>query len=300
MIKTKVVLFLIIISITQFAIAQKKIALSFDDVPNLRNVNAQNYPRLLSVLDSLHIPLSIFVNESRLAVADTQKASTVFTHWVDHPSIILGNHTYNHKRYSKVGFDEFFEDVKQGEEFLKTYLNKNYIYFRFPYNDLGEGEEQQLKMIKELKKSYTIAPFTVESSDWMYNSLYRKYQKIGDEKNATRIGKAYVEHTLKMIDYFSTMTEELYNRNISHIYLAHDNHINSDYIDAIILGLKERDFVFINLDEAMKDPIYNQKNGYYKKWGVSWLYRWMDDENRSSYMKNEPDMKEIIKEFNAY
>jgi hypothetical protein len=48
----------------------------------------------------------------------------------------------------------------------------------------------------------------------------------------------------------------------------------------------------------MQDPMYAQADVYHKKWGVSWMYRWMKDgKARSQWMKTEPDIMPIYKEY---
>ena len=45
-------------------------------------------------------------------------------------------------------------------------------------------------------------------------------------------------------------------------------------------------------------PLRKQFDSYYKKWGVSWIYRWMKDQKeRVKLMRQEPD---IMDYYNAY
>lgn len=53
------------------------------------------------------------------------------------------------------------------------------------------------------------------------------------------------------------------------------------------------------LTKSMKDAVYKQDTFYYKKWGISWLYRWMNDSSgRKKAMQNEPDLNEIYELYN--
>lgn len=62
----------------------------------------------------------------------------------------------------------------------------------------------------------------------------------------------------------------------------------------IVKGLKAKGYTFVSLDEALQDNIYQQKDIYYKKWGVSWLYRWMKSQKEATaIMKKEPSNQEI-------
>ncbi len=149
------------------------------------------------------------------------------------PSIV-GHHTYSHSRYSEVGFDNFVKDIEQGEKLTKEYAslyNKNLEYLRFPYNDLGQDSIQHLQIRAFLEsENYLIAPFTIESSDWMFNYVYEYYLDKKEYDKATAIGKQYVEKTIELVKFYEVLSESIYNRPINHIYLCHDNSINGDYL----------------------------------------------------------------------
>ena len=172
---------------------------------------------------------------------------------------------------------------------------KDLAYFRFPFNDMGKDSIQHTQIREYLKsKDYIIAPFTVESSDWMFDYVYQHYLDKGEVEMAKAIGEQYVEKTIALVSFFEEMTKSLYGRSIKHIYLCHDNAINADYLGEIITRLKQDDYQIVSFKESLTDSIYNQEDRYYKKWGISWLYRWMDtQEERVKWMKQEPDLSEI-------
>lgn len=287
----------------RFAHAQKKyISITIDDVPNTAKYENEGFdPLLLNTLDAMNIPFAIFINEEKVYKTEHKEQNiSLLESWISHERASLGNHTYSHSRYSAVGFDNFVKDIENGEVLIRHYAkryNKELKHFRFPYNDLGEDSLQHVQLRQYLEaKGYTFAPFTVESSDWMFDFVYRHYLKMGEIENAKAIGKMYVEKTLDLISFFEEMATSIYERRIKHIYLCHDNAINADFLPTIIDNLQQKGYEIIDYDEALKDAVYRQEDRYYKKWGVSWLYRWMDtQEERVKWMKQEPDLSEINK-----
>lgn len=174
--------------------------------------------------------------------------------------------------------------------------HKSLNYFRFPYNDLGKDTAQQIQIKLFLESiNYKIMPFTIESSDWMFNYIYEYYLAKKDTINAKKIGEQYIKTTLAYFDYFELLAKNLYGRKINQIYLCHDNSINTDYIEALIQNLKNKNYNFISFETALSEKIYNQTNKYYLKWGISWIYRWMDSNHINSYIKSEPNTTEIEK-----
>lgn len=301
---SKIYFFLFLSLLVSNVFGQSKIAITIDDVPNTRLYKFLGYKAtLLDRLDSLNLPVAIFVNEGQLGKTDSKsKNEQLLRRWIAEPWITLGSHTFSHLRYSEVGFDRFATDVEKGEEIyikMSESCHKNVEYFRFPYNDLGRDSLARNRIEEYLKKrGSVIAPFTVESSDWMFSALYEHHLNNNKFEDAKRVAKAYVKATLDYFQHFDSLSNELYGRKINHIYLCHDNRINADYIGVLVKELKERNFSFVSISEAMKDGVYSRKNNYWREWGISWVYRWMDDEAEIGVMMNsEPDIMPIYVEY---
>ncbi len=280
--------------------SKRNIAITIDDVPNTRNYLLNGFhSKLLSQLDSLNIPITIFLNEGLLYKTDSISNNLdLYENWIKRNYTTLGNHTFSHLRYSEVVFEQFVTDIENGEKLLKelaTTYHKPLIHFRFPYNDLGIDSIQHTKIDSTLRmKNYVSSPFTVESSDWMFNYIYEYYLSQSKFKKAKEIGQLYVSKTIDYIHFFDSLSAQKYGRSINQIYLCHDNTLNADYLNDIILELKKRRFTFISIDDALTDTVYQQENNYYKKWGVSWLYRWMPTQSeRLKWMHIEPDISSI-------
>lgn len=291
---------LLVLIVGNDAKCQNQVAITIDDVPNVKKYKKDNYQSLLlNKLDRINIPISIFINEDKLTKTDSlEKNIQLLKKWINRKYVTVGNHTFSHSRYSEVGYENFVRDVEEGEILTKKFSNKYHKdlkYFRFPYNDLGKDSLQHIKIEEYFeKRGYSITPFTIESIDWMYNSVYEYYLENNDFKRAEEIGQNYVAKTLEYFDFFEKLAQKKYNRTIKHIYLCHDNSINEVFLETLIKELKRKSYSFISLEDSLQDDVYKQKDKYYKKWGISWIYRWMKtQEERKSYMLNEPSTQEI-------
>lgn len=176
---------------------------------------------------------------------------------------------------------------------------KELKYFRFPYNDLGADSGQYDSITQYLfRTNYIIAPFTIESSDYIFNSLYEYYRNLGQIEKADSIAHTYVNFTLTLFEFFEELSKEQFNRPIKHIYLCHDSPINAKFLPVLVDKLRSRGYSFISLDEALKDPVYESRIYYKGKWGFSWIYRWMNDpEKRTALMKKEPFLIDIYEDY---
>lgn len=284
---------------------QKSVAITIDDVPNTIQFKKDNFSSvLLQVLDSLKLPFTIFINENKITNNDfDDKNKELLKKWIENEQSTLGNHTYSHSRYSEVGFENFVKDIEDGEELTKEYAaiyEKELKYLRFPFNDLGKDSAQQVQIRAYLNsRNYIIAPFTIESSDWMFNYVYQHHLDNKEIDKAKAIGQAYVNKTIELVMFYEGMSDEIYNRPIKQIYLCHDNALNSNYLAEIISRLKKENYEIVSFEESLTDPIYLQEDNYYEKWGISWFYRWMNTpKERYGWMKKEPDLSEIEKMYN--
>lgn len=296
--KAKLLILTLLITF-QHNIKGQSIAISIDDVPNLSLIGwKSNNSKLLEKLDSLQIPVAIFINEGSIYKTDSVvKNFKVLNDWFKRDYITVGNHTFGHSRYSKAGLEKFTDDILKGQNVgqnLAKIHQKDFKYFRFPFNDLGKNAREHQQIDSVLKKHHYInTPFTVESSDWLYNEVYKYYLDKNDIEKAEETGENYVSLTLELFEFFDSLALKEYKRKINHIYLCHDNKLNADYLDVLVFKLKQKGYNFISLDNAMKDEIYSQKDFYDKKWGISWLYRWIEDpKRRISLMKKEPESQE--------
>jgi len=274
---------------------QTKVAITIDDVPNTVKYQNDNYRlHLLTKLDSLTIPATIFVTVGLLDKTDSSaKNVETLNEWIKRDNITIGYHSFSHFKYSSISPDSFKRDFEKGEKILKNMTklyNKTVNYFRFPFNDLGSDSTQHIEAEQYLRgKNYVVAPFTVESEDWMFNYIYEYYLNNKDFEKAKKIANEYVSKTLEYFEFFDSLALKVYGRKINQIYLCHDNTINADYLPQLINELKKRKYIFVSFEEALQDEAYNQKDKYFKSWGISWFYRWMNGEKEiKMYSAQEP------------
>jgi len=291
---------IVIVSITLIfslkGITQKKVAITIDDVPNTILYNKEgNRCRLREQIDSMKLPVAIFINEHRLFDNDSLDQNIhLLDNWVMDRNVILGNHGYNHGMLSTEGLDSFKADVIKGGVITAplAYKQKKQVkYFRFPYNDLGADSTLHQQAVEFIKSQhYRIAPFTVHSDDWLVVQLYAYYKDHHMSADAARIGKAFVEKTLSFFDYIEGITSMEAGRQASQIYLMHDNILNADYFIELVKALRQKGYSFITLDAALKDPLYARKDYYMEKPGISWVYRWIKDkQQRQALIEKGPN-----------
>ncbi|WP_026630671.1 polysaccharide deacetylase family protein [Dyadobacter alkalitolerans] len=284
---------------------QRSVSITIDDVPNVHLAKANGTSSLLQKLDSLKLPIAIFINEANLKQTPAaEKNKALLKSWVLRDYVTVGNHSYSHPNYAEVGYEAFKQEVIKGEVLTRQLLKgsgKSLNYFRFPFNSMGKDSVAFDRMQAFLKeRKYINTPYTVESEDWLYAQLYDKALKEGDVQVAKSIGSQYVETSVEIFVFFDSLSVATYGRPIKQIYLCHDSQLNTDYLPQLVQKLKDQQYNFISLGDAMTDPVYQSKEYYKGPFGFSWVYRWIEDPaRRRTMMRLEPQNVEIHKAYEA-
>ncbi len=287
------------------ALGQKKeVAITIDDVPNvLLNERYHHHSLLLERIDSLSIPVAIFINEHNIQKSAFQKENLeILTSWIKNKNITSGNHSFSHINYADTSFQAYQLEILKGETLTRSILEslgKKLEYFRFPYNSLGKDQQAHERIAQYLaSRGYTIAPFTIESEDWMYNALYEDALKKNNHTLARQIWLEYVSFTLKLFEYFEQLSALRFGRNIKEIYLCHDNALNTDYLPQLVHKLAIRGYSFIEFHDAVQDKAYLLSDTYPGRAGFSWVYRWEPDPaKRKAMMVSEPGNPWLYNEY---
>ncbi len=292
-----------LIMVSVFAIAQKHVAITFDDLimgggeVSFELMQSAN-TKIISDCNKYNVPAIGFVNEDKLYRNEkSQHRIAILEQWLDN-GLELGNHTYSHPSFYKTSQKNFKVDVLKGElvtRRLITERNLELKYFRHPFLNTGSDSLKKANFEFFLDSiGYEVAPVTVESSDYIFNKVYLDAYKANDSLLMGTVGQAYVDYTLRMFDFMESATQLVAGKSIKHIYLCHANHLNAAYMGSIYEGLQEKGYSFINLKEALTDDAYQSKDYYIGPWGISWIYRW-DKEKTTEWLKDEPEIdKEIL------
>lgn len=287
----------------------KYVAMTMDDLLNAFHhipidVMEHASDSLLHSITTAQIPVTVFVNDkSFLKIGETDRRLQIYSQWINNPLISIGNHTFSHLRYATTPLSDFEDDIIKGETFTRELLSKTdkkLCYFRFPFNCTCKDSNSKAAIYKFLhEKGYTVTPFTIESSDYMYNALYCNYVNHGDNVRAQHIVEQYLDFTIDLFRYFETLTDTLYGRSIRHIFLCHTNRLHAACSTELITRLHAIGYKFISLDEALQDDVYQQNDYYNDQYGFSWVYRWIKDaDTRKKIIRQEPYSEEITKQFN--
>lgn len=264
---------------------ERAVAVTFDDLP-FASVPAEDNTelesmtvRLLQAIQNAQAPAVGFVNEAKLYREGNLDPARValLRSWLK-AGFELGNHTYSHPSLNKVPLNAFQADLLRGETVTRPLMQnegRSLHWFRHPFLHLGTTPDVRLAFQDFLAThAYTVAPVTINNSEWVFAAAYARAQAQGNEEAAHRIGAAYVPYMEAIFNRAEQLALDLFGRPIQHVLVLHANSLNADHFAALAERLKQRGYRFVTLDAAIRDAAYTSPMGFSGIAGESWLDRW--------------------------
>ncbi len=297
----------LLLSVISIHAQTREIAVTIDDLPVVSTRTDIETRRgitrkLLGHIKKAKVPAIGFVNENKLYAGDKRDETQVelLRMWLA-AGLELGNHTFSHMSLHDNPLDKYEADILKGEIVTKELLKANdrqIRYFRHPYLWTGLSLETKKDVSEFLAEhGYTIAPVTIDNSDWIFARAYDRAFDNRDRAAMKRIGAAYVPYLESKVDYWERQSVKLFGREIKQILLLHANFINSDYFDDIARMLKKRKYKFVSLEESLGDEAYRLPDRFVKRNGISWLHRWAIDRGKEHILPGEPTVPDFVLKF---
>ncbi len=224
--------------------------------------------RLLAALEAHGAPAAGFVT-CRRVTAD----APILRLWLER-GMTLGNHSDAHRDLNSAPLDLWLEDVRTCDARLREVIGGAVRFFRYPMLHQGPTDERQqavLQLLREL--DYRIAHVTADNSEFMLSRPYEEAMRSGDEGKAGRIGGLLIEHIVSVVHHVQDVARRKLGRDVDQVLLLHATELVADYMDALLDTLAAEGFLFISLEEALADPVYQLPDAYTGPKGLSWLYR---------------------------
>lgn len=255
---------------------------------------------LLAHVVATGVPAVGFVNEAKLCDCEEREARIDILRLWTEAGLELANHTYSHPSLTRTPLAQFEEDVVRGEPVTRELLaakGRALRYFRHPYLHTGPSAEVRAQFEAWLAaRGYTVAPVTLDNSDWMFNWIYSNAKERGDLETMRRVGEAYVPYMAEVLEFYEAAEQKMFGRPIRHVLLLHANEINAEYFDDIVALFRGRGYQFVTLERALQDPAYREPDRYIGPNGMSWMFRW--DHSRGQKQvdwEREPDVPAFVR-----
>lgn len=270
-------------------------AITIDDLPrggdgarDLASVRAMTV-KLLEALKGL--PVTGFVNASKARDVGDVGLQEILGLWKKQGAE-LGNHTFSHPDLNRVSLTEFEADLLRGEPAIrKARGGTQSRYFRHPF--LHAGKDATTKRALDaflVEHRYTMAPVTLDTSDWMFAYVYLR------TADKDELVQAYLRYMDSICEFFEKRSAAVVGHEIAQILLIHANQLNADVMPDLLRLFDKRGYRIVGLAEALRDPAYKLADGYLGENGISWIHRWASAKGmKESREPGEP--KWLLEEF---
>ena len=302
---SKVLTFIFLVTGISSSAQQKQVCITVDDLPVVsygkptQAFLEEVTTKLIATFDRYSIPAIGYVNEKKLY--EKNKVDTDKVHLLDlwlTSGYELGNHTYSHPSYHRTSFDDFTQDVMKGEMVTRPLAithGKDLKYFRHPYLQIGKskGAADSLSSFLE-SKGYTEAPVTIDPDDYLFAKAYQTALNKQDSVLAREVGQAYLNHMESKIDFYESVSMQLFGRSIAQTLLIHANLLNANYLDEVAELFKKKGYAFVSQQEVLLDSAYKTPITKFGNWGISWMDRWAISQEEYDLLKSDPLVPDFI------
>lgn len=196
-----------IISFSRGASDAVAVALTFDDGPHPKLT-----PQLLDILKKENVPATFFMlGEQVEKFPDIAKM-------VADQGYEIGNHSYTHSKFTKLGRDEIRKEINDTQEIIERATGRHPVLFRAPYGAVNSTVKDEL-----LKADLELTGWAIDPEDW----------KRG--KTSDGIADFIVKHA-----------------SAGDIILLHDIHSQSvGAVTAVIEGLRAKGLAFTTASDLI-------------------------------------------------
>jgi peptidoglycan/xylan/chitin deacetylase (PgdA/CDA1 family) len=240
-------------------IAQKRIALTFDDIPRGPGAfltQEERTDRLIAALKAARVrQAAFFVNPGSIADPARAGAEARIARYV-RAGHVMANHSFSHPALTAVTAEAYLADIDKAEAWLKGREGRR-PWFRFPF--LNEGRQDKAKRdavraglaARGLMNGYV----TVDASDWHMEQLAIDAKKGGKAIDMAALRDLYVESHLEAAEFYDGLARRTLGRSPAHVLLLHETDLAALWIGDLVAALRRAGWEVVSADEAFADPI---------------------------------------------
>jgi peptidoglycan-N-acetylglucosamine deacetylase len=252
--------------------AQKRIALTFDDVPRIKGAfftPEERTQKLIAALRQAKVKqAAFFLNPGNLSTPDGQGGEARIAAYVA-AGHVIANHSFSHPFLSKSTAPDYLADIDKAALWLKGRAGYR-PWFRFPYLDEGADDKGKRDAVRAglkargLRNGYV----TADGSDWNLEALTIQAAKDGKAMDMEALRKLYVASQMSAVDYHDELARLTIGRSPAHVILLHETDIAAMFIGDFVKELRRRGWTIITADEAFADPISKAMPDVPYSWGT--------------------------------
>jgi peptidoglycan-N-acetylglucosamine deacetylase len=251
------------------ALADKRIAISFDDIPRHQGAfltREERAKRLIAALKQARVKqAAFFLNPGKISGTAGVSDEAMIAAYA-RAGHVLANHTANHLALTAVTADAYLADIDTAETWLKGRKGRR-PWFRFPYLNEGRSDKEKRDAVRAglamrgLRNGYV----TVDAADWHIDALTIEAHRAGKPIDMAALRDFYVARHVEAANFNETLAIRTLGQtggrtgsqtgSPAHMLLLHETDIAALFIPDLIAALRKGGWTIITADTAYRDPI---------------------------------------------
>lgn len=237
--------------------AEKRIALTFDDIPRDRGAwldDEERTRRLIAGLREAGVAqAAFFLNPGRIAEMPGSEARIAAYVAAGH---VMANHSATHPHLNVTDPAAYLADIDAAEAWLKGRPGYR-PWFRHPYLDEGQRDLAKRDAIRAglAARGLTNGYVTVDASDWFYEQAAIDAVKAGKTIDRDALRDLYIESHVESAEFTDALARRALGRSPAHVLLLHETDLAAFWIADLVRALEARGWRIVSADEAFADPI---------------------------------------------
>lgn len=239
--------------------SDKRIALSFDDVPRARGpffTPDERSRRIIRQLRSVRAPQAVFfVVPGQLADDDGAGGERRIASYVRAGNVIA-NHSFSHRHLGEMDAAAYLADIDAADRWLRSRPGFR-PWFRFPFLDEGGADKAKRDALRaglahrSLRNGYV----TAESSDWNIEGLTAGAAKAGKPIDRAALRDLYVSWHVEAADFADGLMQKTIGRRPVQVMLLHETDLAALYLGDLVRALRRAGWTVVSADAAYGDPL---------------------------------------------
>ena len=249
---------LLILAAVPAGAQDKRIAISFDDIPRHAGGFMTPDARTIALIAGLHEAgveqAGFFVTTGNLDTADGKGGEARIRAYVA-AGHVIGNHSHSHGWLWNGDAAAYIADLDKAEAWLADKPGKR-PWYRFPYLDEGRDPTRRDALRAALRERGLLNGYvTVDNFDWAIDGLAARAIEDGKTIDLAKLGELYVETIVDTAEFNDRIARETLGRSPAHVLLLHETDLNALFIVDLVAGLRAAGWTIVTMDEAYRDPI---------------------------------------------
>ncbi|HEX8263138.1 MAG TPA: polysaccharide deacetylase family protein [Allosphingosinicella sp.] len=255
-------LVLLLLAFASSAVAsppQKRIALSFDDVPRRPGAFLtpdQRTQGILSGLAAAKVEQAVFFVTTGNLDKPEMKGGEARIMMYSGAGHLIANHSHAHRRLSQVAAEAYLEDIDRASAWLRNRPGSR-PWFRFPFLDEGRADKAKRDAVRAGLAARRLANgyVTVDGADWNMEALTVAAHEAGKHMDMKALRELYVETMVGAANFYDGLARRTLGRSPAHMLLLHETDLAALFLPALVEALRKDGWKIITADEAYADPI---------------------------------------------